>query len=116
MCLLILESLLTSIVGVGRQVESPREALPGVVLESGAVPGELGRLRDIRSEDGIVEAGTGVVGNDVEVVVLGVVSACGPENDALVLVLTRLERQGRDRGSQSGEGADKLGEEHGDRR
>lgn len=74
---------LTSIVGDAGRVHPPRERRVQVELDIGAVQGRLAGGFDIGGEDGVVEAGAGMVGVDIEIIMLGVGGARGLEVEGL---------------------------------
>lgn len=76
----------TGIVGIASKDKTPRETSAQLELHSGIVQDSRARRTDVRSEDGIIEPSSRVVGIDVEVVMVGKIRLGGLEPEGLSCV------------------------------
>lgn len=73
----------TGIVGIAFKDETPRETSAQLELHSGIIQDRGARSAGVRSEDGIIEPSSRVVGIDVEVVMVGKIRLGGLEPEGL---------------------------------
>lgn len=81
-----LDELPCGIVGIASKDKTPRETSAQLELHSGIVQDSRARRTDVRSEDGIIEPSSRVVGIDVEVVMVGKIRLGGLEPEGLSCV------------------------------
>lgn len=78
-----LDELPCGIVGIAFKDETPRETSAQLELHSGIIQDRGARSAGVRSEDGIIEPSSRVVGIDVEVVMVGKIRLGGLEPEGL---------------------------------